>query len=96
MLLLFQLPPVVVSVNCVVLPAHTVFVPVIEATTGKAFTVSLIVIELTQPLELVKVYVMVSFPTETPVINPTLFIEVIFTFDVLQTPPVGVDDKVAV
>ena len=41
--LLLHVPPAVASVNCVVLPIHTVCVPVIAATTGAEPTVTVLV-----------------------------------------------------
>ena len=41
--LLLHVPPAVASENCVVLPEHTVCVPVIAATTGAALTVTVLV-----------------------------------------------------
>ncbi len=50
-----QVPPVVTSASVVVDPAQTVVVPVIAATTGRAFTVTVAVELEVQPEPLVTV-----------------------------------------
>ncbi len=54
-LLLLHTPPEVAFEYCVVEPTQTVFVPVVAATTGKAFTVTSLVTAVEQLLELVTV-----------------------------------------
>ena len=48
-------PPAVALARAVVEPSHTSVVPLIEATTGIAFTVTVAVCVLTQPLAFVTV-----------------------------------------
>ena len=51
-----QVPPVVALVKLVVDPAHTSVVPLIAATTGMAFTVTVVAADVAeQPLALVTV-----------------------------------------
>ena len=52
LLLLLQTPPLVVEEYVVVNPTQTVLVPVNAATTGKAFTLIVVVAESIQPLTL--------------------------------------------
>ena len=49
-LLLLHVPPVVASLNVVEFPIQTLVVPVIAATVGKGFTVTVVVALLVQPL----------------------------------------------
>ena len=48
-----QTPPAVTSDKVVVAPSHTEVVPVIAATVGNALIVTVVVTELTHPVELV-------------------------------------------
>lgn len=54
-LLLLQVPPVEASESCVVAPVQTAVLPLIAATTGKAFTVMVTLFVVAQPLLLVVV-----------------------------------------
>ena len=54
-LVLTQAPPVVASVNCVLLPIQVLGVPPIGAITGRLFTVTLKDTESVQPLLLVTI-----------------------------------------
>ena len=81
-----QTPPVVALVNAVVDPSHTSVVPVIAATTGIASTVTVVVTELTHPVLLVTVYVIVAFPAATPVTTPLASTVAVAVLDVDQTP----------
>ena len=54
-LLLLQMPPVVASVNWVVLLTHTPDAPAMAATTGKGFTVTEVLATAVQPLLFVRV-----------------------------------------
>ena len=54
-LLLLHIPPVVVLLNDIVEPTHTLPLPVIAATTGLAFTVTSLVTVVVQPLALVTI-----------------------------------------
>ncbi len=51
----FQTPPLVVLDKVVVLATQTLVVPVIAAITGKAFTVTVVLTESTQPLPFITV-----------------------------------------
>ena len=51
----FQIPPVVVFDNVVVLPTHAVKVPLIGAITGNALMFTVALTESTQPLAFVTV-----------------------------------------
>jgi hypothetical protein len=50
-----QVPPAVASLKVVADPTQTLVVPVMAATTGRAFTVTPVVTAVVQPLALVKV-----------------------------------------
>src|ERR1700741_1888533 len=67
-----QLPPAVTLDNVVLFPAHTVVVPVIDATVGTSFTVTDAVLFVVPQL-LVTEYVMVAVPAVIPVTSPVPF-----------------------
>ena len=51
-----QVPPVVAEANCVVNPEHTFVAPVIAATVGNAFTVTVVAVDVAEhPLAFVTV-----------------------------------------
>ena len=87
---LFHAPPVVASVNCVVLPAHKVVVPPIAAITGNAFTVTVADTESVQPLPLVTVYLIIEEPAATPVTRPVEFTVAAERVTLFHVPPVVV------
>ena len=89
-------PPAVASDKVVVLPTHTVVVPVIAATTGSALTVTVAVTAVTQPAPLVTVYEIVEEPADTPVTTPPALIVATAPLDELHTPPAVASDKVVV
>lgn len=68
--LLLHTPPLVALAKVVVVFAHSVLVPVIEATVGKAFTVTVVVALATHPLTLVTVYEIRDVPAATPLTKP--------------------------
>ena len=51
-----QVPPAVADANCVVKPEHTLVAPVIAATVGNGFTVTVVAVDVAeQPLAFVTV-----------------------------------------
>jgi hypothetical protein len=90
-LLLYQAPPLYVSLRLVTDPKHTVFVPKIADGTGFTVTTVLAV----QPVE--RVYVTPAVPAVTPVtipeVTPIVAIPVAL---LLQVPPAGVSPRVIV
>ena len=66
-LLLAQIPPVVLSLSVIVVPAHTLSIPLISATVGSGSTV-MVFCATDDPQELVTVYSSVSRPGVIPVI----------------------------
>ena len=77
----------VVVAKVVVAPKQTVFVPVIGATVGKAFTVITRPTELEHPFEFVRVYLILVPPTLTPATTPALVIVATSGVKLLHIPP---------
>src|SRR6202008_710714 len=88
-----QLPPAVTLDKVVFDPAHTVVVPVIDATVGTSFTVTDAVLFVV-PQVLVTEYVMVAIPCDTPVTSPVPFTVATAVLLVDQLPPAVTLDKV--
>ena len=78
-------PLAVTSANCVVNPIHAVDVPVIAATVGSAFTVTVRVAVFEQP-PLVIVYEITEVPAVTPVTKPPTLIVATAGVALDQTP----------
>jgi hypothetical protein len=96
-LLVDHIPPVVILESAVVVPTQMEVVPVIAATEGKPFTVTVVVTALVQPFAFVYVYVINAEPAETPVISPVIeFTVAMDAFALVQTPPAVALDKVVV
>jgi hypothetical protein len=95
-LLEVQVPPEVVLLNVVEVPAHAALAPPIAARAGKLFTVKLVLAELVHPFPSVTVYVIVEVPALTPVTAPEeSFTVAVDVLDELQVPPVAEElDKV--
>ena len=94
---LVHTPFAVALASAVVDPAHTSVVPLIAATTGIAFTVTVVVTELTHPFAFVTVYVIVVLPADTPVTTPVeALIVAVAVFALVHTPPVVVLASVVV
>lgn len=85
-----HVPPLVVVLSVVVLPAHTLAVPVMEA--GKGFTVIPFVVA--QPVG--SVYVMVALPAAAPLTTPVLPIAAVLLAEELHAPPPLASVSVAV
>ena len=99
--LLLQVPPGVASLRVVVLPAHSLAVPVIAATAGPASVVNVVDAEAVQPAILVTLYIMVVLPIATGVtvaddelIEPLIVATV--TSVLPHTPPVVASFRIAV
>src|SRR6202008_5177717 len=88
-----QFPPAVALDKVVFDPAHTVVVPVIDATVGTSFTVTDAVLFVV-PQVLVTEYVMVAVPCETPVTSPVPFTLATAVLLVDQLPPAVALDNV--
>jgi len=87
-LLEVQVPPEVVLLNVVEVPAHAALAPPIAARVGKLFTVKLVLAELVHPFPSVTVYVIVEVPALTPVTAPDeAFTVAVAVLDELQVPP---------
>lgn len=83
-----QVPPEVVLLNVVEVPAHAALAPPIAARVGKLFTVKLVLAELVHPFPSVTVYVIVEVPALTPVTAPEeAFTVAVAVLDELQVPP---------
>jgi len=83
-----QVPPEVVLLNVVEVPAHAALAPPIAARVGKLFTVKLVLAELVHPFPSVTVYVIVEVPALTPVTAPDeAFTVAVAVLDELQVPP---------
>jgi len=83
-----QVPPEVVLLKVVEVPAHAALAPPIAARVGKLFTVKLVVAELVHPFPSVTVYVIVEVPALTPVTAPDeAFTVAVAVLDELQVPP---------
>lgn len=83
-----QVPPEVVLLNVVEVPAHAALAPPIAARVGKLFTVKLVLAELVHPFPSVTVYVIVEVPALTPVTAPDeAFTVAVAVLDELHVPP---------
>ena len=96
---LLHTPPVVLSVNVVVWPWHTLMVPPIAVTTGTGLTVTVVLTELLQ-LPLVTLYVITAvagleLPVTTPDTVPPLTVAMP-VLPLLHTPPVVASVNVVV
>ena len=85
LLLALQLPPVVPSVKVIVLPTHTLVVPVIVPAVRVAPTVTDSVV-VAVPQLLLTVYFIVSVPALTAVTTPDVFM-VAWLLVMLHVPP---------
>lgn len=90
-----QTPPEVRSASCVVDPAQTVAVPVIAATTGRAFTVTLRAVVFEQPPE-VTVYEIIALPAAIPVTSPEALTVATAGESDAQVPPPVISDNCVV
>ena len=81
-----QTPPVVVELSVITSVTELIVLPVIGATIGRAFTVTVVDTESTQPLPLVTVYLMMLVPALIPLTKPVLLTVAAFVFVDVQTP----------
>jgi hypothetical protein len=91
-----QVPPVVTSARAVLDPTQTVVVPVMDWTVGRAFTVTLVVTLVEQPLAFVTVYVMVAEPAVMPVTLPVASMVATAVLLEDQVPPTVTSARVVV
>ena len=82
-----HVPPPAASVRLVVVPTHSVGVPVIVPATGSGFTV-MVLVAVKVPQLFVKVYDMTAVPPDTPDTIPVEPIVAIPVDPELHTPPV--------
>ena len=94
--LLLHVPPGVASASVVVLPAHSLAVPVIAATAGPASVVKVVDAEAVQPAILVTLYIIVAAPGATGVTVPVLLTVATVTSVLPHTPPGVASFRVAV
>ena len=83
-----QTPFAVALASAVVEPTHTSVVPLIAATNGIAFTVTVAVAVVVHPFALVTVYEIVVLPAATPVTTPVALTVAVAVLAVDHTPPV--------
>jgi hypothetical protein len=87
---LVQVPPLVASASVVVLPAHTLNVPVMAA--GSGLTVYTFV--ALQPVD--SMYIIVDVPADSADTIPALVTVPTVVVPLLHVPPAGAEDKVVV